>query len=98
MPGNKNKYLIEYLPQVINKDLLGLNKEIKDLIKRKVERLIEEPLLGFPLKGKLSGYFKLKISKYRIVYKIINDQLIILIIAIGKRDNFFVYSLAEKRI
>ena len=96
MHGSKHKYIIEYLPKVIKKDLPRLSKEVKNLIEKKIEKLTEDPLLGFPLKGKLSGYFKLKVSKYRVVYTIIEDKLIILVIAIGKRDNFFIYNVAEK--
>ena len=98
MPGNENKYAVEYLPQVISKDLPRLNKEIRDLIKRKIEKLIQDPSLGLPLRGNLSGYFKLRISKYRVVYTIIKEQLIVLVIAVGKREKFFVYKTAEKRI
>ncbi len=97
MLGNKDKYTIEYLPRVISEDIPKLDKRIKEIIRRKIEKLIEEPYLGFPLRGNLAGFYKLKVSNYRIVYKIQNDRLIILIIAIGKRDNNLVYEIAFGR-
>ena len=98
MPGSKNKYSIEYHPKVVKDDIPKLDEKIKDIIERKIEKLIEEPHLGTALRGKLAGCYRLKISKYRIVYKVYNEKLIILVIAIGKRDNLFVNETAEKRI
>ena len=98
MPGDKETYTIEYLQRVITEDIPKLDNKVKLIIQRKIEKLTNEPCLGYPLRGKLSGYYKLKISKYRVVYKIINERLIILIIAIGKRANSLIYKIAEKRI
>ena len=98
MPGNKPSYKILYSSDVIKNDLPKLDNKIQGIIKRKIEQLKFEPYLGLPLRGKLARLYKLKVSKYRIVYGIDNDKLFILVIAIGKRDNFFVYKIAEKRI
>ena len=98
MPGNKQEYKVFYSSDVIKYDFSKLDNKVKNIIKRKIELLKYEPCLGLPLRGKLSKLYKLKVSKYRIVYEIRNEQLIIAIIAIGKRDNLFVYKLAEKRI
>ena len=98
MPGDEANYRIEYLPEVVKIDIPKLDKKIRNIIKRKFERLIHEPLLGLPLRGNLAGCYKLRISKYRVVYKTYNDQLIILVIAIGKREELAVYKSAEKRI
>ena len=99
MPGNnKNKYTIEYLPRVIDEDISKLDKKVKRIIEKKIETLIEAPLRGLPLRGNLAGCYKLKISKYRIIYKINNDKLLILILTIGKRENLIVYKIAESRL
>jgi len=97
MPGSKTKYSIEYHPKVVKDDIPKLDEKIKDIIERKIDKLTEEPTLGTPLRGKLAGCYRLKVSKYRIVYKIYDEKLIILVIAIGKRENLFVYKTAEKR-
>ena len=98
MPGNKPEYTVFYSSDVIKIDLPRLDSKLETIIKRKIEQLKYEPYLGFPLKGKLAKLYKLKVSKYRVVYEIRNNELIIVIIAIGKRDNLFVYKTAEKRI
>lgn len=98
MPGNKPEYKILYSSDVIKTDLPKLDNKIKSIVKRKIEQLKHNPYLGLPLRGKLAKFYKLKVSKYRVVYEVNNNNLIIIVIAIGKRDNLFVYKIAEKRI
>lgn len=98
MPGSKPEYKIFYSSDVIKIDIPRFDNKIKSIIERKIERLKHEPYLGLPLRGKLAKFYKLKVSKYRVVYEIQSNNLIIIIIAIGKRDNLFVYETAKKRI
>ncbi len=69
MPGD-NKYSIEYLLEVVERDIPKLDHKVKNIIKRKIEKLATDPNLGIPLRAKLSGCYKLKVSKYRIIYKV----------------------------
>ena len=98
MPGNNPSYEILYSSDVVRNDLPKLDNKVKDIIRKKIEKLKTEPNLGLPLRGKLSKLYKLKISKYRVLYQIDNYDFMIIVIAIGKRDNSIVYKLAEKRI
>lgn len=92
------KYKIEYLTYVLKEDLSKLDSNLKKIIKRKLDRLISEPFLGVALKKELIGYYKLKVSKYRIVYRIFKEENTILIVSIGKRDKSIVYREALKRV
>jgi mRNA interferase RelE/StbE len=52
--------------------------------------------------AKLSGHtdrYKIKLRKsgYRLVYEVVDDRLVILVIAIGKRNKAEVYEKAAKR-
>lgn len=98
MPGNNSEYKILYSSDVIKTDLPKLDNKVSKIIKKKIERLKNNPLLGLPLRGKLAKFYKIKVSKYRVIYEIRDEYLIIVIIAIGKRDNLFVYKIAEQRI
>ena len=98
MPGNKSPYKIFYSSDVIKYDILKLDNKIKTIISRKIKQLEHEPCLGLPLKGKLARLYKLKVSKYRIVYQVDRNNFAITIIAIAKRSDSIVYELAEKRI
>lgn len=98
MPGNKPSYKILYSSDVIKYDLPKLDNKIKNIISKKIKQLELEPYFGLPLRGKLARLFKLKVSKYRVVYQIDSTNLTIIIIAIAKRSNLKVYKIAEKRI
>ena len=63
-------------------------KEQKDLI-FKINKLRKNPELGKRLSGNLFRFWKLRIDKFRIIYKIVNDELIIYIMNIGHRKNVY---------
>lgn len=92
------KYEVEIAKEVLEKDLPNLDNRLIKIIKKKLFKLEETPFIGKPLKGSLSNCYSLKISKFRVVYKVFRNRLLVLVIAIGKRDNLFIYKLAEKRL
>ena len=64
-------------------------------VKKAIEtRLAVDPeKYGQPLKGNLKGYRKLRIGEYRIVYKVVEDEISIL----GIRHRREIYKAIEKR-
>ena len=85
------------------KDLSKLNNSVKKLFVKKLSQIIKNPEIGKDLGNKnnlnLSGLKKVYFDnkKYRIVYEIKENEIIIYIIAIGKRDNMKVYKEAANR-
>jgi len=69
--------------------LKKLKKGEQNKILNKIKRLKENPNLGKRLSGNLFGLWKLRIDRYRILYKIIRDKLIIVILDIGHRKNVY---------
>lgn len=55
----------------------------------KLESLKDNPELGKPLTGNFAGLWNLRIGKYRALYRILNDRLIIVVIRIGHRKNVY---------
>ena len=53
--------------------LKKLDKSTKDRVENKLKDLSENPELGKPLVGKLSGLWSLRIGDYRAVYQIKNE-------------------------
>jgi mRNA interferase RelE/StbE len=51
------------------------------------------------LHGDLDNFYKIKLAAvgYRLVYEVIDHKLVVLIIAIGKRNQSAVYKEAGKR-
>ena len=63
-------------------------------------KLTTEPQLrGYPLGGNLAGFRSLVVGKkkIRIVFKVISDQVVVFVIAIGHRRNDEVYLKAATR-
>lgn len=98
MHGNNPLYQIKYSSVVVKEDIPKLDQNLQNIIRKKINKLSGSPQFGIPLRGKLSKYFKLRISKYRVVYEINHESRQILILAIGKRENLAVYEVALTRI
>ena len=85
------------------KDLVKLNNSVKKLFVKKLAQIIANPEIGKDLGNKnsliLSGLKKVYFDnkRYRIVYEIKDNEILIHIIAIGKRDDMKVYKKAHLR-
>ena len=53
---------------------------------------------GEPLSGELKGYYKLKISMFRTIYRIDKDKVLVFVIKIGFRRNNEAYLQALSRL
>lgn len=59
-------------------------------IENKLENIENPRSLGKPLKGNLDGYWRYKIGKnYRVIVKIYETTLTILVIEVGHRKNIY---------
>ena len=87
---------IRYHPDVKNVDLSLIDAKIQKRIKMAIEtRLMTAPhQYGEPLKKTLKGYWKLRVGDYRIVFKIVDHEIYILVIIHRKK----VYEKIGKRI
>jgi mRNA interferase RelE/StbE len=90
MPGN-NLYQLEYLESVKEEDIPRLNKSARKMIKTAIEeRLTLDPIgFGKPLRYSLKGHRRLRVSKYRVVYRIIETSKTVLIVAIDNRKDVY---------
>jgi mRNA interferase RelE/StbE len=88
-------FRLRYHPDIRDKDLPLINKKIKDRIKNAIENrlLIAPHQYGEPLRKTLKGYWKLRVVDYRIVYKVVENEIWILGIIHRKK----VYDEVEKR-
>ncbi|MFP5468294.1 MAG: type II toxin-antitoxin system RelE family toxin [Alphaproteobacteria bacterium] len=77
----------------------GLDRNIQDQFKKKLaERLIRPHVPSAKLSGQKDRYkIKLRSAGFRLVYEVRDSDLIVTVIAVGKRDRFAVYKSAAKR-
>lgn len=78
----------------------GLDKPIREQFKKKLKERLEVPRVE---KDRLNGMkdcykIKLRSAGFRLVYRVYDDEVEILIIAVGKRERNQVYKAAAKRI
>ena len=85
-------------------EFCSLDGSVKKLIKKQLDKLKTSPLLGEELGNKngydLTGYRKMYVCKkqIRIVYSVVENVLLVNIIAIGKREKMGVYKTASERV
>jgi len=85
-------------------DLFELDKEVQTSVLKQIVKLETAPELGELLGNKnginLSGLRKLYAAKkqIRIIYEIVADEIVVHVIAIGKREEMEAYKEALKRI
>jgi mRNA interferase RelE/StbE len=82
-------YTIRYLETAKGKYFKLIPENKKLLIKKVIEeRLTKEPqAFGKPLRGSLKGHYRLRVEDYRIIYRIVDD--VVLVVAIGHRRDIY---------
>ena len=79
-------YKVVYLDQV-EEDLKKLDKPtVKKILSRIEAYLTKDPKgLGKPLKGDFEGYWRYRWGDYRVIYKISEREILIIVLRIGHR-------------
>ena len=92
-------YRLKLLPIEL-KDWRKIGKETQSHFKKHLEKRLKNPHIAKArLKGDLKGCYKIKLHSigYRLVYQVIDKELVIIVIAVGKRDKLQIYSKANER-
>ncbi|MBN2858753.1 MAG: type II toxin-antitoxin system RelE/ParE family toxin [Sphaerochaetaceae bacterium] len=74
------------------KELSALDNSVKvKILKylRKLEKCDDPRTRGKPVSKNLSGYWRYRIGNYRIISRIYDAELVMLVLAIRKRDVFY---------
>lgn len=92
-------YSLEFDPRAL-KEWHKLGATAKAQFKKKLAAILANPIVA---KNALTGLpncykIKLKAQGLRLVYQVIDDRLVVLVIAIGKRERQAVYHAANARL
>lgn len=84
------RWVVQYTESACS-EIDNLDNSIKKIIKKVIEeKLMVDPLkFGLPLRRNLSGFFKLRVGDYRIIYKIEKKEVIVLVISVGHRREVY---------
>jgi mRNA interferase RelE/StbE len=82
------------------KEWQKLDNTVREQFKKQLEKRILNPkVASAKLNGELDNFYKIKLRTvgFRLVYEVIDHRLVILVIAIGKRNQDDVYRQASRR-
>lgn len=76
-----------------------LDGSVRALFKKKLEERLSSPRVP---SARLSGHpdrFKIKLRSigYRLVYEVRDEQLLVVVVAVGRRERHAVYKAADQR-
>lgn len=96
----KTGYRLKFVPEAL-KEWRELDGSIKEPLRKALKKRLEQPHLpGTELHGDLRGCYKIKLRKqgYRLVYLVEDDVLVVLVLAIDRRENLAAYHAALARL
>jgi len=99
-PVRKYKYRLLFVPSAW-KEWQALDGSVKEPLRQLLRKRLDNPHVpGGALHGELTGYYKIKLKKqgFRLVYGVEDSALIVMVMAVDKRDDHVVYCSAVARI
>jgi mRNA interferase RelE/StbE len=99
-PVRKHKYRLQFVPSAW-REWQALDGSVKETLRKLLKKRLDSPHVpGAALHGELLGYYKIKLKKqgYRLVYGVQDDVLIVMVMAVDKREDNVVYQSAMARL
>lgn len=92
-------YELEFLPSAL-KAWKKLSPVIRDTLKKKLKERCQQPHITSAKLHSLPNAYKIKLktSGFRLVYQIKDKKMVVLVVAVGRRERNKVYKEAAKRI
>lgn len=83
-------YSIDYSRQA-RKALLKMPRNVRALVEAKIEELARDPFAPNNNASKLVGRaeFRLRVQDWRVIYRVLDDRLVLLVIKIGPRGEVY---------
>ncbi len=94
------KYRLKFLPEALD-EWNALDGSVKEVLRKALKKRLEQPRVpGAQLHGDLRDCYKIKLRKqgYRLVYSIEGGVLVVLVLAIDKREDLAAYRSAVERL
>jgi mRNA interferase RelE/StbE len=78
----------------------SLDGSIRELFKKKLKERLENPKVPSARLRTMSDCYKIKLKGpgYRLVYQVRDNEFVVVVIAVGKRDKKQVYKIASTRM
>ena len=99
-PASNHKYRLQFVPSAWA-EWQKLDGSVKEPLRKLLKKRLDNPHVpGAALHGALAGHYKIKLNKqgYRLVYGVQDDVLIVMVMAVDKREDSVVYQSAMARV
>ena len=99
-PASKHKYRLQFVPSAWA-EWQKLDGSVKEPLRKLLKKRLNNPHVpGAALHGALAGHYKIKLNRqgYRRVYGVQDDVLIVMVMAVNKREDSVVYQSAMARV
>lgn len=92
-------YELEFKDSAL-KEWRKLDNSIKELFKKRLAERLDAPIVESARLTGLPDCYKIKLraAGYRLVYQVFDDLVLVMVIAVGKRENNLVYRNVKERI
>ena len=97
---SKSKYRLQFVLSAWA-ECQALDGSVKETLRKLLKKRLENPHVpGVELHGALKGHYKIKLRKlgYRLVYGVQDDILMVMVMAVDKREDSDVYQATMARI
>ena len=71
------------------KELARVPQQAKSRLVHAIDSLHKQPLAGSALKGGLRGLRRLPVGDYRVIYELLDDELVVLVVRIAHRRDAY---------
>jgi mRNA interferase RelE/StbE len=98
--AQKPKYRLAFETNAL-KEWKALDGSVKEPLRKLLKKRLDGPRVpGAELHGELRDCYKIKLRKqdYRLVYRVVDDLLIVMVLAVDRREGETVYNAAIKRL
>jgi mRNA interferase RelE/StbE len=96
----KHKYRLQFVPSAWD-EWQALDGSDKEVLRKLLKKRLDNPHVpGGELHGALAGHYKIKLRKQgcRLVYGVQDNILIVMVMAVDKREDSAVYQSAMARL
>jgi mRNA interferase RelE/StbE len=78
----------------------ALDSTVRSIFAKKLKERIQQPCIKSSRLSGMKDCYKIKLRRagFRLVYQVRNEELIVSVVAVGKREKNLVYKIASKRI
>ncbi|MNZ99871.1 mRNA interferase RelE [compost metagenome] len=91
-------YSLEFLPSAL-KEWEKLGHTVREQLKKKLRERLELPKVPADALREMPNHYKIKLraSGYRLVYRVEDERVVVVVVAVGKRERGAAYEKAKWR-